>query len=218
MQCQGKMQVPTYVLLFCAPMNAGLNYILVWRTSLGFIGAPSATVITHWTMALSLMIYAAIYGSKDAWPGWRWRIFQDWKSWKYMIHLAGSGIVMMCSEVWSWEVVVLASSFLGVTSLAANSILLATAGITIQIPIAVAIAISVRIGHSLGAGQANVTRKASRVSIVFSVVIGVGNSLWILIAREKWAGLFNHDKEVVAMAARIVHPPLYLFLIRSYLY
>ena len=89
MQCQGKMQVPTYVLLFCAPMNAVMNYWFVWRTSLGFIGAPIATVITHWTMALSLMIYAAIYGSKEAWPGWSWRIFEDWKSWKYMLHLAG---------------------------------------------------------------------------------------------------------------------------------
>ena len=39
---------------------------------------------------------------------------------------------------------------------------------------------------------------------MFSVFIGVGNSLWILIAREKWAALFNHDREVVEMASRIV--------------
>ena len=123
MQCQGKMQVPTYVLLFCVPMNAAMNYLFVWHTSLGFIGAPTATVITHWTMAISLMVYAGIYGSQDAWPGWSWHIFEDWKSWKYMMHLAGSGIIMICSEVWSWEVVIIASSFLGVKSLAANSIL-----------------------------------------------------------------------------------------------
>ena len=123
MQCQGKMQVPTYVLMFCAPMNAVMNYWFVWRTSLGFIGAPIATVITHWTMALSLMIYAAIYGTKEPWPGWSWRVFEDWKSWKYMLHLAGAGVIMLCSEIWSWEVVIIASSFLGVKSLAANSIL-----------------------------------------------------------------------------------------------
>ena len=69
MQCQGKMQVPKYVLLFGAQMNAVMNYWFVWRTSLGFIGAPIATVITHWTLALSPMIYAAIYGNKEAWPG-----------------------------------------------------------------------------------------------------------------------------------------------------
>jgi multidrug resistance protein, MATE family len=124
MQCQGKMQVPTYALLFCAPLNAILTYALVWRTSLRFIGAPIATVITHWTMAISMMIYAAFYGSKEAWPGWSWKIFSDWKSWKYMLHLAGSGIIMLCSEIWSWEIVILSSSFLGVKSLAANSVLL----------------------------------------------------------------------------------------------
>jgi multidrug resistance protein, MATE family len=79
-----------------------------------------------------------------------------------------------------------------------------TASITIQIPIAVAIAISVRIGHLLGAGQPYAARKASRVSATFSVVIGMANSAWILIARERWVALFNDDKEVVAMATRIV--------------
>src|SRR5271170_8039094 len=54
------------------PMNAVMNYWFVWRTYLGSIGAPIATVITHWTMALSLMIYAAMYGNKEAWPGWAW--------------------------------------------------------------------------------------------------------------------------------------------------
>jgi len=117
------MQVPTYVLMFCAPMNAVMNYWFVWRTSFGFIGASIATIITHWTMALSLNIYAAIYGTKEPWPGWSWRVFEDWKSWKYMLHLAGAGVIMLCSEIWSWEVVIIASSFLGVKSLAANSIL-----------------------------------------------------------------------------------------------
>jgi MATE family multidrug resistance protein len=105
-------------------MNAALNYYLVWRTSLGFIGAPTATVITHWTMAISLMFYTGIYGSRDAWPGWTMRIFSDYKSWKYMIHLASSGVIMLCSEIWSWEVIIFSSSFLGVKSLAANSILM----------------------------------------------------------------------------------------------
>ena len=39
---------------------------------------------------------------------------------------------------------------------------------------------------------------------MFSIFIGVGNGLWILIAREKWAAIFNHDREVVEMASRIV--------------
>lgn len=69
------------------------------------------------------MIYTVIYGSKEVWPGWSWRIFEDWKSWKYMLHLAGAGVIMLCSEIWSWEVVIIASSFLVVKSLAANSIL-----------------------------------------------------------------------------------------------
>jgi MATE family multidrug resistance protein len=81
--------------------------------------------------------------------------------------------------------------------------------LTIQIPIAFAIAVSVRVGHLLGAGQAIAANRASRVSAVFALVIGIVNSLWILIAREKWAALFNNDDEVVALASRIVFPITY---------
>ena len=65
---------------------------------------------------------------------------------------------------------------------------------------------SVRIGHLLGAGHPAAAKKASRVAAMFSLVIGIVNSLWIFFAKEKWAGLFNNDAEVVALAARIVDP------------
>ena len=44
---------------------------------------------------------------------------------KLEVHVAScwAGVIMLCSEIWSWEVVIIASSFLGVKSLAANSIL-----------------------------------------------------------------------------------------------
>lgn len=42
------MHASTLVLLVTSPLNVLLNYLLVYRTSLGFLGAPVATSITYW--------------------------------------------------------------------------------------------------------------------------------------------------------------------------
>ena len=42
LQAQGIFHASTYVLAICAPLNAYLNYLLVWNKSIGmgFVGAP----------------------------------------------------------------------------------------------------------------------------------------------------------------------------------
>lgn len=49
LQAQGLFHAPTIVLLFVSPLNALLNWLLVWGPDsirLGFIGAPIASVIS----------------------------------------------------------------------------------------------------------------------------------------------------------------------------
>lgn len=44
----GIMHASTLVLIFTSPMSVALNYTLVYKTELGFLGAPVATSITYW--------------------------------------------------------------------------------------------------------------------------------------------------------------------------
>lgn len=44
----GIMHASTLVLIFTSPMSVALNYTLVYKTDLGFLGAPVATSITYW--------------------------------------------------------------------------------------------------------------------------------------------------------------------------
>ena len=61
LQTQGIFHASTLVLIICAPLNAFLNYLLVWNKSigLGFIGAPISVVITNWIMCF--MLYGYIF-------------------------------------------------------------------------------------------------------------------------------------------------------------
>jgi Na+-driven multidrug efflux pump len=66
----GLFTVPTRIILFVAPINALLNYLLVWGPPpirMGFIGAPIATAVSYNVLALSTVIYAFFFVPKTAW-------------------------------------------------------------------------------------------------------------------------------------------------------
>ncbi|KAF5352240.1 hypothetical protein D9757_012520 [Collybiopsis confluens] len=61
LQCQGLFSAPTRIIIVVAPINALLNYLLVWgppATRLGYIGAPIATSISYYLLAAAYIIYA----------------------------------------------------------------------------------------------------------------------------------------------------------------
>lgn len=47
------MRPGTYVLLLTSPLNAGLNYLLVYTMKMGIMGAPVATGISYVRLYIS---------------------------------------------------------------------------------------------------------------------------------------------------------------------
>ncbi|KAK4705275.1 multidrug resistance protein, MATE family, partial [Phenoliferia sp. Uapishka_3] len=149
LQSQGLMLAPVLTLIVAAPLNVILNYILVWgpdSVRIGFVGAPLATAISMNSMFIVSMIYAYFYAPRDAWGGFSWAIVHDLG---INIRLGLAGTAMVASEWWCWEIVGLASSFLGPTTLAAQSILLTSASLFYQIPYALSVAGAVRVGNDV---------------------------------------------------------------------
>ncbi|KAL0060333.1 ethionine resistance protein [Marasmius tenuissimus] len=69
-QSQGLFAVPTRIIFIVAPINAVLNYVLVWGPEpirLGFIGAPIASAISFNLIALMSLIYGVFFVPKTAW-------------------------------------------------------------------------------------------------------------------------------------------------------
>ncbi|OGM49219.1 putative MATE efflux family protein subfamily [Aspergillus bombycis] len=56
-QAQGLFSASLYVLLICAPLNAFMNWLFVWKFQWGFVGAPIAVAITDNLMPLFLFLY-----------------------------------------------------------------------------------------------------------------------------------------------------------------
>ncbi|KAL5498226.1 ERC1_2 [Sanghuangporus vaninii] len=203
-QSQGYFSVPTRVTMIVAPINAFLNYLLVWGPEsirLGFIGAPIASAISFNLIALFSILYGIFWVPKTAWYPLSRRMFT---SLGILVQLGIAGVGQVASEWWSWELVGLAASQLGPIALATQSVLLVSGSMTYQAPFSLSIAASVRIGNLLGERNAHRANIASKAALLVVSAIGVTNSVIFLVFRNKWGYLFNDDLEVVSLVASIL--------------
>ena len=95
LQAQGIMRAGTYVLLITSPLNALLNWLLVYVFDMGLIGAPIATGITYWVAFLGIMGYARFSRGWKAWGGWDRACLRNMG---VFARLAGLGFVMVGTE------------------------------------------------------------------------------------------------------------------------
>ncbi|KAF7348491.1 RNA helicase [Mycena venus] len=203
-QSQGLFAVPTRIVIIAAPINALLNYILVWGPEpirLGFIGAPIATACAFNLICLMNICYGLFVAPRTAWHPFSRRSFT---SLGVILHLGLSGVGQTASEWWAWELVALAASLLGPVSLATQSILLSSASTTYQAPFALSVATSVRIGNLLGEFNSKRAKVAANTSILMALALSMIFSAMFMVFRKSWAYLFNDDEVVVELVAAIL--------------
>lgn len=143
-QSQNLFSVPTRIIMVVTPINAFLNYILVWGPEpirLGYIGAPLATAISFNLVSFLSIIYGIFFVPNTAWHPISRKMFTGLGM---LVQLSLSGVGQVASEWWAWELVALGASLLGPVALATQSVLLVSTSTTFQIPFALSVATSVR--------------------------------------------------------------------------
>ncbi|KAJ7484518.1 MATE efflux family protein [Mycena latifolia] len=203
-QSQGLFAVPTRIICIVAPINALLNYVLVWGPEpirLGYIGAPIATASAFNLVCLMNIIYGVFVAPRTAWQPISRRSFT---SLGILVNLGLAGVGQTASEWWAWELVALAASLLGPVSLATQSILLSSASTTYQAPFALSVAASVRIGNLLGELKSTRAKVAANTAILMALALSLVFSTMFMVFRKSWAYLFNDDPVVVDLVAQIL--------------
>jgi MATE family multidrug resistance protein len=197
-QAQGLFRATTYVLILAAPFNIFINWLLVWKLELGFIGAPIAVAITDNLLPILLFLYVRFIDGRQCWGGFTKRAFTNW--W-VMIRLALPGMVMVEAEWLAFELMTLLSSRFGSEYLAAQSVLVTLATISYQIPFPVSIAASTRIANLIGAGLVDAAKVAAKVAFFMGCFIGVFNLTMYSSLRFYLPLLFTQDEEVISIVA-----------------
>ncbi|KAI8942392.1 hypothetical protein NX059_000466 [Plenodomus lindquistii] len=200
-QAQGIFSATMYILLICAPLNAFLNWFMVWHLGWGYIGAPIAVSITETILPIALFLYVRFVDGYQCWGGFDRRALKNWMP---MIKLALPGLIMVEAEFLAFEILTLSSSWLGPTELAAQSVLGTITGITFQIPFPMSVAASTRIANLIGATLAVPAKTAAKVAIIGAVLVGIFNLLLLSIFREAIPRLFTPDEDVIGLVAKLL--------------
>ncbi|EDU46240.1 Na+-driven multidrug efflux pump [Pyrenophora tritici-repentis] len=200
-QAQGIFSATMYILLICAPLNAFLNWFMVWHLGWGFIGAPIAVSVTENILPLLLFLYIRYVDGYQCWGGFDKRALRNWMP---MIKLALPGLIMVLAEFLAFEILTLSSSWLGPTALAAQSVLGTVAGITFQIPFPISVAVSTRVANLIGATLSVPAKTAAKVSIFAAVLVGTFNFSMLYLFRQSIPRLFTPNEEVIEMVATLL--------------
>lgn len=206
LQAQGIFHASTYVLAFCAPLNAFMNYILVWNKTIGmgFVGAPISVVITNWLMCIMLYAYIWRVGGKECWPENSLVSPVLFRNWSKMINLSVPGVLMVEAEWLAFEIITFTASKFGTQVLAAQSIVSTTCVLLYQIPFALSIAASTRVAWYIGAAAKDSAKIASTVAICTSLVLGIVNGTFLFCFREALASLYTDEADVIKLTSKVL--------------
>ncbi|EFY87296.1 MATE efflux family protein subfamily [Metarhizium acridum CQMa 102] len=160
LQAQGLFKQTTYVLLLSAPVNIFLNWLLVWKLDLGFVGAPIAVALSRNLLAILLILYIKLVNGYQCWGGLSLKAFSNWRP---MVDLALPGMVMVAAEWLIFDIITFLSSRFGTDYLAAQSILVSVTTLIFHLPFAVSVAASTRVANLIGAGLVDTAKAAAKV-------------------------------------------------------
>jgi multidrug resistance protein, MATE family len=171
------------------------------RLQWGFIGAPIAITVTDFLLPILLILYVRFVAGRRCWPGVTTRALHNWGP---MIWLALPGLFMLEAEYLAFETLTLASSYLGTTHLAAQTVLVTLTSLTFQIPFSVSIAASTRVANLIGATLADAAKTTARVTAVVAVAVGIFNAILLSSLRTYIPHRFTGDPEVIALVANVL--------------
>ncbi|KAJ2613006.1 ethionine resistance protein [Coemansia sp. RSA 1365] len=209
LQAQGVVHVSTYILLAVLPIHLASNYLFALspQMGIGFLGAAIANVITNWLILASIALYTRHSEARSSWGGWTMQAF--WAMPQYF-RLAIPSMVMICAEWWILDLLALAASYLGSTTLAAQSIVINTCSLTYQIADGLSVVVCNRVGNLIGQARTRRAKLTAWLGIAFGVAVGVATLLAALAISSWWGGIYSDDKQIIADVAAIM-PPSALF-------
>ncbi|KAI9112750.1 hypothetical protein K1719_016253 [Acacia pycnantha] len=179
-------------------------YILVFKSGLGTRGAALAIAISYWINVLILALYVKFSPScAKAWSGFSKEAFHNIPT---FLRLAIPSAVMVCLEMWSFEMMVLLSGFLPNPKLETSvlSICLNTTATVWMIPFGLSGAVSTRVSNELGAGHPLTAKLAVRVVMVMAVIESILVGTVLVLIRNIWGNAYSNEVIVVKYVATMM--------------
>ncbi|KAL6197940.1 hypothetical protein ACLB2K_027732 [Fragaria x ananassa] len=189
-----------------------LSWVTVYVLGWGLIGASLVLSFSWWIIVVSQFVYILTSSKcKQTWNGFSLQAFSGlWEFFK----LSAASAVMLCLEVWYYQVLVLIAGLLEDPELALNSlaICMAISGELFMVSVGLNAAISVRVSNELGAGNPKSAAFSVVIVTLVSLAIAIVEAAIVLSLRDVISYAFTSG-ETVAKAVSKLTPYLAVSLI-----
>ncbi|KAK3225227.1 hypothetical protein Dsin_005089 [Dipteronia sinensis] len=176
-------------------------WFLVFKSGLGSRGAAVANSVSYWINVVLLAAYVKFSSScQKTWTGFSMEAFHNIVN---FLRLAIPSAVMVCLEMWSFEMMVLLSGLLPNPTLETSvlSISLNTSATVWMIPFGLGGAVSTRVSNELGAGHPEAARLAVCVVFVLAITEGLVVGSVLILIRNVWGYAYSNEIQVVNYVA-----------------
>jgi multidrug resistance protein, MATE family len=200
---------PIMVLAF---MGLGINVLLNWVLIDGHFGLPAmggagcgwATGISMWASLLALVAWTARAPAYKPYYVWRAWTLPSWAVQNRLLRLGlpmgGAGL----AEVAAFSSVAVLVGRFGDVQIAAHQIALNFSALVFMFPMGISAAITIRVGHSLGAGDAPTARRNAWTGVAVGLIIAALAIGPIILLRHQVAVVYSSDAAVQALAANLL--------------
>ena len=202
----------TRPIMILALLSLGINAFLNWVLIYGHFGLPAmggagcgwATGICMWVALISLVAWTARAPAYNPYYIWRSWTLPSWAVQKRLLRLGLPMGAAGLAEVAAFSSVAVLVGRFGEVQIAAHQIALNFSALVFMFPMGISAAITIRVGHSLGAGDALAARYIAWTGVAVGLIIAALAIGPIILLRHKVAAVYSTDGAVQALAANLL--------------
>ena len=179
-------------LILCIPMNAGLNWILVFghlgAPALGIAGSGCSTAVIQWLMFSGLALYALAAPSLA-----RYRLRPSLRSRDEIKRILRLGLPIggiLGLEIGVFSATGILMGLLGADALGAHQLVMNCISVIFMVPLGIAQAATVRVAVALGSGSPTAARRAGFVALALGVAYMAIMAVVLVAVPHTIAGIY----------------------------
>ncbi|HQW81649.1 MAG: MATE family efflux transporter [Rhodanobacteraceae bacterium] len=191
-------------LLVLIPLGYGLIFGRFGFTEHGAVGAGIALAWTVWLQAIAMAAFVLRhprFADLHLLQGFtrpRWSLIRD------LLSLGLPIAIMILMEGSLFVVTALLIGSLGANAVASHQVAINVASITFMVPLGIGMATTVRVGHAVGAGDAQRARGAAGAGLLLAITAQVLSATMLALFSPQIAALYTSDVVVGSLAAQLM--------------
>jgi MATE family multidrug resistance protein len=134
-----------------------------------------------------------------------------WTEWYDFIALGLPGTVMICSEWWAFEILMIFATILGTAEVAAQTIIQQMSSMSFMVPLGIGITSASFVGNAIGAGRISLAKQMGRTSIAYTACTNLFAGSVIFFFGHHFAEVFTSDPLILVVTERAI-PFLSIFV------